>query len=207
MQAGLIHDPADVFLLSREELLPLPRMGRKLVESLLGEIDRCRSPRLDKLIFGLGVPGVGDHVAEVLASHFQSMDALRSADLPQLTAIPEIGPTTAGAIREFFTRQTTVDLLEKLGKAGVQPVPPPKPRRSRLSGKSVVFTGTMSSMSRERALALVRQMGGKTPASVSRSTDYLVAGRDPGSKLGKAKALGVEVLDEEGFLELQREAT
>ena len=206
MGAGLVGDIADIFFLSPDDLLALPRMGKKRVNNLLDGIDRSRHPRLDKLLFGLGIGGVGDHIAQILATRFRTLEDLQSASLPDLISIPEIGPTTAESISEFFSRRKTTDLLDKLRRARVEPVPPPKPKESRLAGKSLVFTGILTSMSRERAQALVRQLGGRATSNVSRSTDYLVAGENPGSKLKKARELGVEILSEDVFLELQRDA-
>jgi DNA ligase (NAD+) len=202
MQAGLVQDPSDIFYLSPADLIGLPGMGRKRVSNLISEIEKAKQPRLDKLIFGLGIPGVGDHVAEVLATRFQKLGALQDASVEDLMSIPEIGPTTAGDISEFFQRPSTVSLIEKLQSGGVEPVPPPKPSPSRLTGRSVVFTGTLDTMSRERAVAMVRRLGGRTPSSVSKSTDYLVTGRNPGTKLDRARSMGVEVIDEETFLEI-----
>ncbi len=200
---GALQDPADIYFLSEADLLRLPGWGKKRAAKLIEAIESRRSPRLDRLLFGLGIPGVGDHVASVLASHFQTLDALRGASLDQLCAVPEIGPTTSMAVWDYFRRETTAKMLDKLAEASVTPLAPPEPARSKLSGKSFVFTGTLRSMSRERAQAMVRQLGGKTPSSVSRSTDYLVAGENPGTKLDRARSLGVTVIDENGFLELQ----
>ncbi len=206
MRARLMEDIADVFFLSRQDLLQLRGMGKKRVDSLLSEIESCRRPRLDKLLFGMGIGGVGEHVALLLAGEFGSLQALEQATLEDLKSVPEIGPTTAESVVEFFSRPSTKRIIEKLNRAQVTPVPPPKPRASRLSGRSFVFTGILSSMSRERAQALVRQLAGKATSSVSKSTDYLVAGRSPGTKLDKAKRLGVRIIDEETFLDMQKDA-
>ncbi|MBU7004382.1 MAG: NAD-dependent DNA ligase LigA, partial [Theionarchaea archaeon] len=202
MEAGLIGDPSDIFYLSPADLIGMPGMGKKRVANLISEIGRAKKPRLDKLLFGLGIPGVGDHVAEILAANFQTLENLQRATIEELMSVPEIGPTTAGDISEFFQRPSTTNLIEKLLKGGVEPVPPPAPLHSKLSDKSIVFTGTLESISRERAMALVRQLGGRTPSSVSKSTDYLVCGTNPGTKLEKARSLGIEIIDEEAFLEM-----
>jgi len=202
MKAGLVTDPSDIFFLSPADLVGLPGMGKKRISNLISEIEKARNPRLDKLLFGLGIPGVGDHVAEILATRFRTIENLEGASEEELMSVPEIGPTTARDISDFFSRESTVNLLSRLGEAGVDPVPPPRSRPSRLSSKSIVFTGTLNSMSRERAMAAVRQLGGKTPSTVSRSTDYLVAGRNPGTKLERARSLEVEIIDEETFLEI-----
>lgn len=204
MEAGLVRDPADVFYLQPADLLALPGMGSKLTASLVHQIDRGRKPRLDKLLFGLGIRGVGEHVAQVVATRFKNLGALRKAELTDLTSVHEIGPVTAQSIHEFFSRKTTVDLLDKLERAGVEPIPPPETKRSELGEKSFVFTGTLRSLSREVAQALVRELGGRTPAAITKSTDYLVVGENPGSKLEKARRLGVKTLSEAAFLEMVR---
>jgi len=204
MEAGLVHDPADIFYLKLADLLALPGMGRKVAASLIQEIDRGRKPHLDRLLFGLGIRGIGEHVAQVVARRFRTLKALRKAGPSDLTSIREIGPVTAQSMQEFFARKTTIDLLDKLERAGVEPIPPPEPRKSELAAVSFVFTGTLRSLSRERAQELVRELGGTTPASVSRSTDYLVVGDNPGSKLGRARKLGVKTLGEAAFLDMVR---
>jgi len=204
MEAGLVRDLADIFHLSRADLVGVPGIGRKLATHLLEEIDRARTPRLDKLLFALGIRGVGQHVAQVLATRFNTLKALRDATLSELTSIPEIGPVTAQSVKEYFSNKATADLLDRLERAGVEPIPPPRPRSGKLAGTSFVFTGTLRSLSRESAQALVRQLGGTTPRSVTKSTDFLVVGSSPGSKLAKAKRIGVKCLDEAAFLEMVR---
>lgn len=199
IRAGLLTDAADIFSLKKEDLAGLRGWGDKRIDSLLSQIESSRRPRLDKLLFGLGIPGVGTHVAQILAAHFPTVEALQSAGEEKLTEIAEIGPTTARAIRQFLDRPRTAELLGKLAKGRVRPTAPPPPEPSKLSGASFVFTGTLSRMSRERAQAIVRQLGGKTPSAVSGSTSYLVVGTNPGTKLRKAARLGVETLDEDAF--------
>lgn len=130
MEAGLVHDPADIFYLKLADLLALPGMGRKVAASLIQEIDRGRKPHLDRLLFGLGIRGIGEHVAQVVARRFRTLKALRKAGPSDLTSIREIGPVTAKSLQEFFARKTTIDLLDKLERAGVEPIPPPEPRKS-----------------------------------------------------------------------------
>ena len=204
MEAGLVRDPADIFYLRPADLVALPGIGSKLATSLISEIARARRPRLDKLLFGLGIGGVGEHVAHVVAAKFRTLQALRNAGPSDLTSVHEIGPVTAQSIHEFFSRKTTIDLLDKLARAGVEPTPPPEPRRSELGAMSFVFTGTLRSLSREAAQALVRELGGRTPSGITKSTDYLVVGESPGSKLEKARRLRVKTLSEAVFLEMVR---
>ncbi len=202
MKAGLLRDPADIFFLRPQTLEGMEGMGRKRIVGLVSHIQGRRRPQLNRLLFGLGIPGVGDHIAQVLSDRFQTLDALESANREDLASVREIGPVTARAIQEFFSRQTTKDLIAKLRAAGVEPISPPRPKASKLAGRSFVFTGTLSSMSRERAQALLRELGARTPSGLSKSTDYLVAGANPGSKLTRAGELGITILTEHDFLEM-----
>ena len=199
IREGLLTDAADIFSLTKKDLAGLRGWGDKRINSLLSQIESSRRPRLDKLLFGLGISGVGTHVAEVLAAHFPTVEALQSAGEERLTEIAEIGPTTARAIREFLDRPRTTELLGKLARGRVRPTALPPPEPSKLSGASFVFTGTLSRMPRERAQAIVRQLGGKTPSGVSGATSYLVVGANPGTKLRRAARLGVKTLDEDAF--------
>ncbi len=202
MNQGLISDSADLFYLEKDDLLELEGMGEKRVSQLLEEIEKSKQPRLDKLLFGLGIEGVGGHVASVLAQHFGTLEDIESASLNDLQEVPEIGPTTAESVVEFFNREETGRLLEKLRKAGIEPTSPPKTEASPITGKSIVFTGALESMSRRQSQDLAREMGASTPSTVSGSTDYLVVGDNPGSKLSKARNLGIETISEDEFLRL-----
>jgi DNA ligase (NAD+) len=204
MDAGLVKDAADLYYLKYEDVVKLERMADKSTRNLLDAIAATRDNPLHRLIYALGIRYVGEKVSRVLADHFGSMDALARATEEELTRIPEIGPKIAASVVAFFRQEQTRRLLEKLRRAGVNmeqrraaPV-----RESPLAGKTVVFTGTLESMGRKEAEELVASLGGKPSGSVSRHTDYVVVGANPGSKYDRARELGVKILSEEEFRRL-----
>ena len=201
--AGLVQNPADLYHLRCEDLVPLERLGPKSAQNLLAAIEQSRRNPLPRLIFALGIRHVGARAARVLAQHFGSLDRLMAASEEELVAIPEIGPKIAGSITAFFAGEQNRSVIEKLVAAGVHT----EARMERgtggpLSGKVFVLTGTMAGYTREEAKTLVENLGGRVASSVSKNTDYVVAGESPGSKYEKAVALGVTVLNEEEFREL-----
>jgi len=201
----LIADYADLYYLKYDALFNLDRMAEKSTENLLNGIAASKERSLDRLIYGLGIRQVGSHAAEVLAARFQSLDELAAATAGDLTAIPEIGPVMADSLVQFFSAETTKKVLDKLRRAGVnfqnlnEAIPLEK---QVLAGKTLVVTGALEKYSRSEAEALIKKLGGRPAASVSKKTEYLVAGADPGSKLDKAKELGVKILTEKEFLGL-----
>ena len=197
VERGLVHDPADLYLLTVDDLLTLERMGKKLAQKLYDAIQGSKEPPLDRLIYGLGIRHVGEHVAQVLAEHFGSTEAIMDAPESELTAVAEIGPVIAKSIASFFAEPQNREIVKKLREAGVRPGIQAVQVSTELEGKTFVFTGTLASSTREEAEETVRQHGGKAASSVSRSTDFVVAGESPGSKLQKARELGVKVLTEE----------
>lgn len=198
LQAGLIVDAADIYSLKSPAIAALERMGDKSAENIIRAIDESRSASLHRLIFGLGIPHVGETAAKTLAAHFPSLDALAEADGAALQEITEIGPVMAESIMAHFKDPGVKALLKKLKAAGVDPrAEKRETRKGFFTGKTVVITGTLKNHSREEAAAAVEAMGGKVSGSVSKKTDYLLCGEDPGSKLAKAKELGVEVVGEE----------
>ncbi len=202
----LVEDPADLFYLSKEKLLPLDLMAEKRAENLLAAIDRSRHVELPRAIYALGIVGVGESAARVLAAEFQTIDKLADADVAQIEDIAGIGPVIAQSVAEFFDNKQNRRMLEKLRKGGVE-FPEYKaaaPKSGRLSGKTLVITGTLSKP-RKHFKDLIEQHGGKVTGSVSKSTDYLLVGDDAGSKLDKAKKLEVEILDEESFEGMMQE--
>jgi DNA ligase (NAD+) len=192
---GLITNIADIYELSKEKLLTLERVGDKSAENLLGEIEQSRHLPLERVIFGLGIRFVGERTAEFLAEHFGSMDALMEASLEELQQVNEVGPRVSASIREFFDEPSNRKLVERLRKyltfTGKK-----KERGTALTGKTFVITGTLENYSRDEAKRMIEDAGGKVSGSVSKKTDYVVAGADPGSKLDKARDLGVAVIDE-----------
>jgi len=204
MEAGLVKDAADLYYLKYEDVVKLERMADKSTRNLLDAIAATRDNPLHRLIYALGIRYVGEKVSRVLADHFGSMDALARATEEELTRIPEIGPKIAASVVAFFRQEQTRRLLEKLRRAGVnmeQRRAAPA-RESPLAGKTVVFTGTLQSMGRKEAEELVASLGGKPSGSVSRKTDYVVVGANPGSKYDRARELGVKILTEEEFRRL-----
>lgn len=201
---GFVQDPADLYLLTKEQLMGLERMGAKSAQNVLDEIERSKHPPLARLIFGLGIRHVGEHVAEVLAEHFGSLERLSQAGLEELSNVHEVGPKIAQSVYEFFRHEQTQTFLKKLKDAGVQPqeVEKVEVKDSPLAGKTFVFTGELTSMPRSEAEALVKRLGAKATGSVSKKTDFVVVGASPGSKYQKAVALGVTILNEQEFLAL-----
>ncbi len=203
LERGLIGDEADLFTLAGEDLLTLEGFAEKKVQNLLGSIEAAKQRPLAVLIGSLGIRGVGSTVAEVLARHFHSMDALAAATEEELQTIEGIGPHTAGAVVEWFAGPRNRALLDKLRRAGVrlaEEAAPPQRASDRLAGLTFVLTGTLPTLKRNEAAALIEQHGGKVVGSVSKKTSFVVVGEEPGSKLTKAQELGVPLLDEAGLL-------
>jgi DNA ligase (NAD+) len=202
---GLVRSFADLYHLDQQTLENLDRMGKKSAANVLNEIERSKSNEIWRLIYALGIRHVGERGAEVLADHFGSIDAIENASIEALQETPDIGPVVADAIRRWFDEPRNRELVSALGQAGVRTVGERKVKPSGprpLAGKSVVITGTLASMSREDATRKVEALGAKVVGSVSKKTSFVVVGADAGSKLDKARALGVETLDEAAFLQL-----
>jgi DNA ligase (NAD+) len=202
---GLVKDVADIYRLSKPDLLLLERMGDKSAQNVLDEIERSKKLPLERVLFGLGMRFVGERTAEFLARHFGSMDELIEAatktnaeeSLAELQQVEEIGPRIAASIREFFEEPKNLQLIERLRKAGLRFSGQKKERGTTLAGKTFVLTGTLAKYTRDEAKRMIEDAGGKVVGSVSKKTDYVVAGADPGSKLDKARELGVEVVSEQ----------
>lgn len=202
VDTSLIKDPADLYFLTKEKLLTLERMAEKSVSNLLESITRSKSPPLEKFIYALGIRHVGDHMARVLARSFLTLNRLMEATEDDLLAIRDIGLEVAGSISRFFGEQSNKKVIEKFKRAGVKPIEKAHPKHSPLTGKSFVFTGTLSKLSRNEAKQLIKSLGALATDSVIKNTDYVVAGESPGSKLEKARTLGIQIIDEEEFLNL-----
>jgi DNA ligase (NAD+) len=207
LDEGLIEDVADVYELSEEQLTALERFGEVSARNLLAAIDGSRSRPFKRVLYALGLPGVGYVTAEALADHFGSIDALRTADPERIEEVEGVGPIMAVQIAESLADERTWELIEKLREKGLRLEQDPSERRATggpLEGKALVLTGTLPSLTREEAEATIKAAGGKVVNSVSKKTDYVVAGESPGSKLAKAEGLGVEILDEAALLALLR---
>jgi len=205
IDAGLVSTPADLYDLDAQALAGLERLGEKSAANLVRAIERSRRPTLARFLYALGIPHVGAHLAEVLARHFGSVEALRAARAEDLMAVREIGPEVAGSVVRYFAsdegRRTVEALLGEHGGRRRVIIADQEALAGPLAGKTFLFTGTLS-MPRARAQELVRKAGGTVAESLSRRVDWLVAGIDPGSKLPRARALGIPVLSEEEFLRM-----
>jgi len=202
LQEGLIADVADIYDLTEEQLVALDRFGETSARNLLSAIDGSRQRPFKRVLYALGLPGVGYVTAEALADHFGSIDALHEADPEAIEEVEGVGPIMAVQIQESLTDEATWALVEKLREKGLRLEADESERRvtgGPLEGKTVVLTGTLPELTREEAAALVKSAGGKVTNSVSKKTDYVVAGESPGSKLAKAEKFGTEILDEAGL--------
>ena len=200
VDSGLVRNPADLYRLTKDQLAALDRMGEKSATNLVAAIEASKVGPLARTIFALGIRQVGEHVAQVLASHFGSIDALMDASEDELAAVHEIGPVIAKSVRQYFQRDDIRKLIADLKALGVQfPEAAPVVNGGKLDGLTFVFTGALQAFPREEAERLVATLGGRASASVSRKTSYVVAGPGAGSKLEKAQKLGVKIIDEEQF--------
>jgi DNA ligase (NAD+) len=202
---GLIADVADIYDLTEEQLVALDRFGETSARNLLAAIEGSKQRPFKRVLYALGLPGVGYVTAEALADHFGSIDALHEADPEAIEEVEGVGPIMAVQISESLTDEATWALVEKLRRKGLRLEADESERRQEggpLEGKTVVLTGTLPELTREEAAALVKSAGGKVTSSVSKKTDYVVAGDNPGSKLAKAEKFGTEILDEAGLKEL-----
>ncbi len=203
VDAGLVKTPADLYALDAGRLAALERMGEKSAANLLDEIERSKRPSLARFIFALGIRNVGESTARDLARHFGSLEALMRADESGLMAVPDVGPVVAASIRNFFAERHNRDVIAGLLEAGVRPTGEERVAAAAgIAGKIFVLTGTLPGMTRDEARSLIEARGGKVTGSVSSKTDFVVAGAEPGSKLDKARQLGIRVLDETQLREL-----
>jgi DNA ligase (NAD+) len=202
VERGLVRDISDLYRLRREDALGLEGFAEKSAQNLLEAVERSKQTTLGRFLYALGIPNVGQHVAQLLARHFGDLRAVMDADRDRLTAVHEVGEEVAAAVVGFFSDPGNRRVVESLLEAGVRPEGEKLLRERTLEGKRFVFTGGLSRLSREEARRAVEERGGRVTSSVSKTTSYVVAGGDPGSKLEEARRLGVTVLDEEGFLRL-----
>ena len=201
---GLVKNPADLYFLDKDSLISLERMAEKSASNILQAVDRSRSVSVDRFLYSMGIPLVGEHVARLLMTQFGDLESLSKKTASELQQVHGIGPEVAQSVSAFFREPRNMDMISRFLKAGVNPLPLEGVSgrlETPLSGKTVVFTGTIS-LPRAEAKTAVEKAGGKVTESVSRKTDYVVAGDQPGSKFDKAKELGVPILTEEEFREL-----
>jgi DNA ligase (NAD+) len=209
VEQGLVRTPADLYRLGLVQLASLERMAEKSAQNLLDGINHSRATNLARFVYGLGIRHVGEATAKDLARHFGKLDAIMSASVEQLLHVNDVGPVVAQSIRRFFDEPHNVEVVEQLRACGVQwPESEPVGRSvvgGAFAGKTVVLTGTLPTLSREAAKEQLEAAGAKVAGSVSKKTDYVIAGAEAGSKLDKAQELGIAVLDEESFLKLLNE--
>jgi DNA ligase (NAD+) len=203
VEKGLVKDVADLYSLGLGQIANLDRMAEKSAQNLIDEIEASKKNPLARLIYALGIQFVGERTGQLLAEHFSSLEDLAAAKAADLESVPEVGPKVSTSIVDFFSEFANRNILKKLNKVGVHPKAQKRELKSqKLAGKSFVFTGGLANRSREEAGELVQQHGGKVSSSVSKKTDYVVIGADPGSKADKAKALNVPTLTESEFEKL-----
>jgi DNA ligase (NAD+) len=203
VERGLVRDLADLYRLDEATLVGLERMGKKSAENLLAQLERSKHTTLPRFLVALGIRQVGEATATALALHFGTLDALMRASTEELTAVRDVGPEVAAMIHQFFAEKQNRGVIRKLLDAGVEPAAV-RAVQGELSGKKFVLTGGLATMTRPEAQRRIEALGGRVVSSVSAETDYVVVGEDPGSKLAKAKKLGVTTLDEAAFRTLVR---
>lgn len=203
-ELGLVRDIADIYKLDAEALARVPRTGKKSIDNLLRNIGFSKQRGLARLLYGLGIRFVGTQTAASLAGDFGTIDALVAANEKELQESEGIGPEVAGSVALFFKQRANREMIDRLQRAGVDMTAPKRERAAlgKLAGKTLVLTGTLPKLTRDEATALIVEAGGKVTGSVSKKTDYVVAGDEPGSKLAKAEQLGVTVVDEAGLRKL-----
>lgn len=205
VEKDLVHSAADLYDLTLEQLLTLEKFKEKSAANLLHAIENSKQNNLDKLLFGFGIRNIGDKAAALLAEHFGTLEAIREADIEKISEIDGFGGVMGQSVVEFFAKDGTTDLIHRLADAGVNMTWKGEPKGDKLAGMTLVVTGTLETLSRNEAEALIVKNGGKASGSVSKKTAYVVAGTAAGSKLTKAQALGVPVLTEEEFLAMLRD--
>ena len=200
---GLISDVADLYTLTVEQIAPLDRMGEKSAANLIAAIEKSKEAGLERLLFALGIRQVGEVAGEALAARFGEMEACLAASSEDFAAVPDIGAITAENLVSYFARQDVRELIDRLRAAGVRmSAKTAAPTSDAFAGKTVVLTGTLPTLTRDEATKMIKAAGGKVTGSVSKKTDLVLAGEEAGSKLTKAKELGIEIIDEEAFLRL-----
>jgi len=203
VEKGLIASYSDIFHLNKEQVQSLERMGAKSAGNLIAAIEKSKKISFSRFIYALGIRHVGENIADILAGRFESIAQLSDAPIELLETIEGIGPEIAESIRHFFEQDENRKTVQRILESGVEILVKAKGfKASPIQGISFVLTGTLEGMTRNEAKQMIEDAGGKVSSSVSRNTDYLVAGDDPGSKLERAKSLGVRILDKAEFLAL-----
>ena len=199
---GLIHDCADLYSITVEQVETIERMGKKSAQNLINSINNSKSAGLERLVYALGIRNIGEVAASALANRYKTLDALMCANVEELCEIPDFGEITAVCVVDFFSHPQNVELCKKLAEHGLNTSSTFVQLDNRFEGLTFVLTGTLPTMSRDVASKMIKDRGGKTAGSVSGKTSYVLAGEDAGSKLVKAKNLGITIIDEEEFLKM-----
>jgi DNA ligase (NAD+) len=208
VESGLVKNFADLYKLQKSDLMALERMGEKSADNVIAAIEKSKARPLWRLVAALGIRHIGGQSADILAEHFGSLDALMAADIETLQTVEQIGPKIAESVYEYFRNPANRAVIDQLLSTGVRPEQPKKTRRvGKLAGKTIVVTGILEKFTRPQVEQAIKQAGGKPSSSVSKKTDFVLAGKDPGSKLDKALALGVQIIGEKEFLQLTRTDT
>ena len=202
LDEGLVQDPSDIFSLKEGDLAQLDRFGEKSAENLIQSIAEKKEIPLSRFIYALGIRNIGAETAVDIAEYFGSLEKLKKAEIEDFDAIANIGPIVAKSVYQWFSDKDNLKFLDKLEKAGVKINNPTKKEKGKLAGQVFVFTGTLDSIERNLAKEKVRGMGGRVSESVSENIDFVVVGSEPGSKLDKAKKLGLTIINEKQFLKL-----
>jgi DNA ligase (NAD+) len=202
VDAGLVKNFADIYKLTKDDLIQLERMADKSAQNVVDSIEASKKRPLWRFLAGLGIRHIGGQTAQILVEQFGSLDALMKANMADFDAIEQIGPKIAESVYEYFQDEKNLHVIEELLSAGLTPIHQKTQKSDKMAGKTIVITGTLVSMTRQQAEQAIKQAGGKTSSTVSKKTDFVLAGENPGSKLDKAAALGVKVLSEKDFLVL-----
>ncbi len=203
LNGGIVSGPVDIFNLKESDLLPLERFGEKSAKNLIAEIGKSKKISLDHFIYALGIRHVGEETARDLADSFRDIERLKSASIEALSAVSDVGIKASSTIYDWFRQSKNMELIAKLKDKGIKIVAPKTlDSRAKLKGKSFVITGSLISMPRDRVYQLIRDNGGEALNSLSKNTDFLIKGENPGEKLGKAKKMGKKIIDEQEFLKI-----
>jgi DNA ligase (NAD+) len=204
---GLVKDAADLYYLKKEQLVELEKMGEKSAANIINAINASKDRPLARAIYALGIRHIGEEMAETLAFEFHNIDALVKASRERLMEISAIGPKIADSVAAFFSQKENLDIIRRLREAGVKLEEKAVVKRDLpLSGKEFVVTGRLDHFSRQQAETKIRELGGAAKDNVTRKTDYVIVGADPGSKLARATELGIKTIDEQQFMDLLRKA-
>jgi DNA ligase (NAD+) len=199
---ALVKNFADLYKLTVQDLVTLERIAEKSAANVIEAVEKSKTQPLWRLIAAIGIRHVGGQSAQILADHFGSLESIRSADVQTLENIDQIGPTMAQSIYEYFRDEQNSAVIDQLLVAGVKPQKPRKKPAGKLHGKTIVLTGTLENFSRTEIERTIKEAGGKTSSSISKKTDFLLAGENPGSKLQKAKKLTVKIINEKQFMQM-----